>query len=222
MMRTSKATSVAAKICGLKDRTAIQAAVDGGARYVGFVFYSPSPRAVTPAQVQKLSKSIPPSVIMVGLFVDPGDKFLQDVLEHVALDFIQLHGGEDPNRVRTIKALTNCPVLKAGKVANGADVDGAVDYDGLADMLLFDAKAPKNMHDALPGGNGLVFNWILLANRHWRSPWMLSGGLDPENVSQAVSLTRAQAVDVSSGVESAPGEKDPAAIKAFLDAVKAL
>ena len=125
-------------------------------------------------------------------------------------------------RVREIKALTNLPVLKAIKVANGADLDAASAFDGVADMLLFDAKAPKDLADALPGGNGLVFDWNLLTGRRWQRPWMLSGGLDAGNVAQAVSIAGAHAVDVSSGVEHRPGAKDPAAIKAFLDAVKAL
>ncbi len=114
------------------------------------------------------------------------------------------------------------PVLKAIKVAKAADLDGAENYDGVADMLLFDAKAPKYMAEALPGGNGLVFDWNLLAGRHWQQPWMLSGGLDVDNVAQAVTIAGARAVDVSSGVERAPGEEDPVAIKAFLDAVKIL
>jgi phosphoribosylanthranilate isomerase len=114
------------------------------------------------------------------------------------------------------------PVLKAIKVANGADLDAAKAYDGVADMLLFDAKAPKDLADALPGGNGLIFDWNMLTGRHWQQPWMLAGGLDAGNVAQAVSIAGARAVDVSSGVEHRPGVKDPAAIKAFLDAVKAL
>lgn len=221
-MTKLKGNSVVAKVCGLKDQADIKAAVGGGARYIGLVFYPPSPRAVKPAHAQKLLSFIPVSTLKVGLFVDPTDKFLKDVLNLVPLDILQLHGNEGPHRVQTIKALTGRPVLKAIKIANRADVDGADEYDGLADMLLFDAKVPNNMSDALPGGNGLVFDWDLLANRHWQSPWMLSGGLNTENVGQAVKITGASAVDVSSGVENSPGKKNPVAIKAFLDVVKSL
>ena len=221
-MKNLKENSVVTKVCGLSGRSDIEAAVIGGARYIGFVFYPPSPRAVTPTHAKNLVRYVPPSVITVGLFVDPTDKFLKNVLNLVPLDFIQLHGSEDPGRVQTVKVLTERPVLKAIKVANGTDVDRADNFDGLADMLLFDAKAPKNLQDTLPGGNGLTFDWNLLANRYWKSPWMLSGGLNTGNVGQAVNITGASAVDVSSGVETAPGEKNPDAIKAFLDAVKTL
>ena len=221
-MTKTNGNAVEAKICGLMDQSDIEAAVNGGARYVGLVFYAPSPRAVTPAHALKLLRLIPISIIKVGLFVDPTDKFLKQILNLVPLDFVQLHGSENPDRVRTIKALTRRPVMKAIKVANREDVDRANDYDGLADMLLFDAKTPMNMRGALPGGNGLIFDWHLLADRNWQSPWMLSGGLNLDNVSEAVNITGASAVDVSSGVETAPGEKSPVAIKAFLDVVKTL
>lgn len=213
---------VAVKICGLKDAEAIGAAVGGGASYVGLVFYPPSPRVVTPAQARDLGALVPPAVKKVGLFVDPDDALLDRVLSQAPLDMIQLHGDEDPARVARIKTRTKLPVLKAIKIAKRADIDAADDFEDVADMLLFDAKAPTDMADALPGGNGLVFDWNLLAGRRWKRPWMLSGGLDAGNVAQAVRISGARAVDVSSGVESAPGVKDPAAIKAFLDAVKTL
>ncbi len=222
MNSSDKATPVAVKICGLKDPGAIAAAVAGGARYVGFNFFPPSPRAVTPAKAAALAASVPGSVKKVGLFVDPDDALLTTVLAQVPLDMIQLHGAESPDRVARIKTLTGLAVLKAIRVANAGDLDGATAFDGVADMLLFDAKAPKTMADALPGGNGLVFDWNLLTHRKWQQPWMLAGGLNAENVAQAIAIAGARAVDVSSGVERAPGEKDPAAIKAFLDAVKAL
>ncbi len=217
-----KTSSIAVKICGLNDLASTDAAVANGASYVGLNFYSPSPRAVTPEQARELSRHIPAEVKKVGLFVDPDDALLQSVLAQVPLDLIQPHGSESPARVGAIKTLTGLPVLKAIKVADASDLDGADAYDGVADMLLFDAKAPKDLAHALPGGNGLVFDWTLLTHRHWQQPWMLSGGLDASNVAQAVGIAGARAVDVSSGVERAPGAKDPAAIKAFLDAVKAL
>ena len=221
-MEYSNAKSVAAKICGLKDQATIQAAVSGGASYIGLVFYHKSPRYVTPNHAHQLFTLIPPTVKTVGLFVSPTDKFLREVLDIISLDFIQLHGFEIPSRIQKIKTLTGRPVIKAVKVAKRADVDGAANFDGFADMLLFDAKPPKDKRDALPGGNGLTFDWNLLANRQWRCPWMLSGGLNPENVGQAVKTAGAYAVDVSSGVETTPGHKDPIAIKAFLDVVNTL
>ncbi|MDA1098956.1 MAG: phosphoribosylanthranilate isomerase [Proteobacteria bacterium] len=217
---------MAAKICGLKDPVAIDAAVRGGASYVGLVFYPQSPRAVTPAQARELAALVPATVRKVGLFVDPDDALLETVLTQVPLDLIQLHGGESPGRVARIKAQTAAPanltIMKAIKIAKRSDLDVADDFDEVADMLLFDAKAPTDMADALPGGNGLMFDWTLLTGRQWRRPWMLSGGLTAGNVAQAVRISGARAVDVSSGVESAPGVKDPAAIKAFLDVVKTL
>lgn len=226
MNKPSKIMPVAVKICGLKDPVAIDAAVKGGASYVGLVFYPRSPRAVTPALARELAALVPPAVKKVGLFVDPDDALLATVLAQVPLDLIQLHGGESPGRVAEIRTRITVPanlaILKAITVASRADLDLANDYDEIADMLLFDAKAPTDMADALPGGNGLVFDWNLLTGRQWRRPWMLSGGLDAGNVAQAVRISGARAVDVSSGVESVPGVKDPVAIKAFLDAVKTL
>ena len=214
--------TVAAKICGLKDPASIDAVVGGGARYIGLNFFPPSPRAVTPDRAGALAPLIPASVQKVGLFVDPDDDLLRDVLSRVSFDLIQLHGNESPERVAAVKALTDRPVMKAIKVAGARDLDNAAAFDGVADLLLFDTKAPKDMAHALPGGNGLVFDWNLLAGRRWQQPWMLAGGLNAGNVAQAVTIAGAALVDVSSGVERAPGEKDNAAIKAFLDAVKAL
>ena len=158
----------------------------------------------------------------VGLFVDPTDRLLEDVLDVVALDILQLHGSEAPDRVAEVRERFGLPVLKAIKVAGRDDLDRAAAYDAVADMLLYDAKAPKDMRDALPGGNGLTFDWRLLADRPRQGAWMLSGGLDADNVAEAIRIARPPAVDVSSGVEFEPGRKNPAAIKAFLDAAKAL
>ena len=214
--------AITAKICGLNDPASVDAAVSNGAAYMGFVFYPPSPRAVTLGQAHDLAVPIPATVKKVGLFVDPDDALLSSVLVDVTLDMIQLHGAEAPSRVAEVKSLTGLPILKAIKIAKAVDFDEAHGFADIADMLLFDAKAPKDLADALPGGNGLVFDWNLLTNRHWKCPWMLSGGLDADNVTQAIEISRAGAVDVSSGVEHRPGAKDPARIKAFLDAVGAL
>ena len=214
--------TVEAKICGVNSRAALQAALDGGAAYVGFVFYPPSPRSLTPEQAAALAAVVPPGVRKVGLFVDPDDATLSATLDVVELDLLQLHGAETPERVAEIKSRTGVAVMKAVKVEAAADVDSAVAYEDSADLILFDAKPPRDMKGALPGGNAVSFDWRLLAGRDRACPWMLSGGLDADNVAEAVRISGAPAVDVSSGVEARPGEKDPAKIAAFLEAVSRL
>jgi phosphoribosylanthranilate isomerase len=213
--------SVKAKICGINSHDAMAAAIDGGASYVGLVFYPPSPRAVTAQQAAFLCKYVPDSVIKVGLFVDIDDDTLAAIIASVPLDLLQLHGSETPARVAEIKQHTGLPVIKAIKIASPDDVATAEAYFDTANRLLFDAKAPVDMKGALPGGNALIFDWQLIADRPWPLPWMLSGGLDAENVAAAIRVTGARAVDVSSGVESAPGVKDIARIAVFLKAVSA-
>jgi phosphoribosylanthranilate isomerase len=213
--------TVDAKICGVSDRAAIDAAVAGGARYVGFVFFPRSPRHVTPLQAAELSVMLPDRVIPVALAVDPDDALVSEIDAVAGISMFQLHGGETPDRVAAIKAKTGKPVMKAVKVSEAADLDAANAYTDIADMLLFDAKPPPEMKNALPGGNALSFDWTILAGRDWPVPWMLSGGLDPDNVADAIRVSGATAVDISSGVESAPGVKDPRLISAFLKAVNA-
>jgi phosphoribosylanthranilate isomerase len=207
---------VATKICGINDETAMRTAVAGGVRFVGFVFYPPSPRAVEPEDAAQLAALASGDVTRVGLFVDSDDALLESALTAVTLDMIQLHGSETPERCREIRTRWNLPVMKAIKVLTSDDIDAAGAYDGAVDWLMFDAKAPKNMKDALPGGNALAFDWTLLAGRDFPVPWMLAGGLNPDNLAEAVRLSGAEVVDVSSGVESAPGRKDPMLIEAFL------
>ncbi|MTH63844.1 phosphoribosylanthranilate isomerase [Paracoccus shanxieyensis] len=206
--------SVSVKICGLTRPDGVDAAVKAGARYLGFVFFPKSPRHVTAAEAAALAADVPLGIARVGLFVNPDDALLESTLASVPLDVIQLHGGEDPARVAEVKALTGLPVMKAVGVAEPKDLDALWDYGLVADMLLIDAKPPKDAD--LPGGNGLAFDWRLLAGRQILKPWLLAGGLTPDNVSQALRLTRAQGVDVSSGVESAPGIKDPDLIRSFI------
>ena len=205
---------VSVKICGLKDAGAVDAAVSAGARYLGFVFFPKSPRHVTPEQAAELATRVPVGIARVGLFVDPNDAALQSVLGRVPLDIVQLHGTETPARVAEVKALTGLPVMKAVGIAEPADLDQLWDYGLAADMLLVDAKPPRAA--TLPGGNGLAFDWRLLVGRQMLKPWLLAGGLTPENVNAAIRLTRAQGVDVSSGVESAPGVKDAERIRQFV------
>ncbi len=211
--------SVLAKICGLKSEEAVEAALRGGAAYLGFVFYPQSPRAVGAEEAARLSAGVPKGVCRVGLFVDAGDERIAAVLEEAPLDLLQLHGSESPERVEALKRRFGLPVMKAIKIAGEKDLAAAVPYEESADLLLFDAKSPPG---ALPGGNGLLFDWRLLAGRRWRRPWMLSGGLDAEILPEAVKVSGARLVDVSSGVETAPGQKDAAKIRAFLAAAGCL
>ncbi|MEC9345014.1 MAG: phosphoribosylanthranilate isomerase [Pseudomonadota bacterium] len=212
---------VHAKICGLNTPDVVDAAIAGGADAVGFVFYPPSPRAVSPETAAVLAGHAG-TALKVGLFVDPDDALLDRVLGALDLDIVQLHGSESPERVREIEALTGRPAMKAIKIAGPEDLGVVRDYDDAASWLLFDARPPKDRANALPGGNGVSFDWRLLAGRRWSKPWMLSGGLDATNVAEAVRISGAPWVDVSSGVETKPGEKSPALIARFLNAVQAI
>jgi phosphoribosylanthranilate isomerase len=213
--------SIAAKICGLSTEAAVAAAVAGGAAYLGFVFYPPSPRAVTAERAARVCAGVPEGIAKVGLFVDADDDAIAAVLAAAAIDLMQFHGGESPERVADAKTRFGRPVMKAVAIAGPEDVIAAARYEEVADLLLFDAKPPRRP-DALPGGNGLAFDWDLIARRTWRRPWMLSGGLTAELLPEAVRISGAVAVDVSSGVESRPGEKDLDKIGAFLAAARAL
>ncbi|HEX3953803.1 MAG TPA: phosphoribosylanthranilate isomerase [Stellaceae bacterium] len=212
--------SLAAKICGLSSEAAVAAAVEGGAAYIGFVFYPPSPRAVMPPRAGALCASVPPGIRLVGLFVDADDAAIGAVLDAAPIDLLQFHGRETPARIAEVKARFQRPVMKAIAVADPEDVKVAARYEEIADMLLFDAKPPRRA-DALPGGNGLVFDWQLIAGHRWRLPWMLSGGLTAALLPEAVRISGAGAVDVSSGVERRPGDKDPDKIRDFLAAARA-
>jgi phosphoribosylanthranilate isomerase len=213
--------SVAAKLCGLSTETAVTAAVAGGAAYLGFVFYPPSPRAVTAERAASVSAAVPEGIARVGLFVDADDDAIAAVLARAPIDLMQFHGGESPERVADAKTRFGRPVMKTIAIAGPEDVLAAARYEEVADLLLFDAKPPRRP-EALPGGNGLAFDWGLIAGRSWRCPWMLSGGLTAELLPEAVRISGAAAVDVSSGVESRPGEKDLDKIGAFLAAARAL
>lgn len=188
---------------------------------MGLVFYERSPRYVPPETAAQLARLAPTGVRVVGLFVEPDDLFLERVVTSVPLDMLQLHGEEEPGRVAEIRAAYSIETMKAVKVSDAADLDAARRYEAVADRLLFDAKPPKGVA-ALPGGNGLSFDWTLLHGRSWVRPWMLSGGLTTDNLAEAVRTTGASAVDVSSGVEDRPGHKVPAKIRAFLDVANGL
>lgn len=206
------------KICGLTDPDAVAAAVEGGASHLGFVFFPPSPRAVEPWEAAELCDGLPEDVAVVGLFVDPTDDEINAVMQQVRLDLIQLHGHETPERVEAVRQEFGMPVMKALGVSEAADLEAARTYLGVADMLLFDAKPPKGAER--PGGNAVAFDWSLMsAWTDCETPWLLAGGLTPATVAEALRISGAPGVDVSSGVETAPGEKDPDLILAFLDAV---
>lgn len=208
------------KICGLRSEAALDAALAGGADYVGFVFYAPSPRNIAPNAARALADRARGRAKVVALFVDPDDELLASVIEAVSPDIIQLHGAESPARVSDIARRFGRPVLKAVSVADAKDVEAALAYAGHADRILFDAKPLEGAAGALPGGNGLAFDWQALAGLQGRIDFMLAGGLNPANVAEAIRCTGAHAVDVSSGVESRPGEKDPDLIRRFLQAAK--
>lgn len=214
--------TVAVKICGLTSPEAVDAAVKAGAAYVGFVFFPPSPRCLEPAQARDLAQVIPEGIAKVGVFVDPSDLEIELVLDLAPLDVIQLHGDETPERVAEVQQKFGLKVMKAVAIAGEADVLRAKKYETVADLLLFDAKPPKSMAHALPGGNGLAFDWTLVGSRQWQCPWMLSGGLTSEMIGEAVRISGASMVDVSSGVETAPGQKSLELIAAFMATVNSL
>ncbi|MCB1312260.1 MAG: phosphoribosylanthranilate isomerase [Sedimentitalea sp.] len=204
------------KICGITDSADIPAAILAGARYVGFVFFPPSPRNLSLTEAAVMARSVPEGICKVALTVDADDALLDRLLDAVPLDMLQLHGRESPQRVAAVQERFGLPVMKAVGVAGESDLPALDDYARVADQILVDAKPPKDAD--LPGGNGLAFDWRLIAGRRWPVPWMLAGGLTPENVAEAIRMTGARQVDVSSGVESAPGVKDAARIRAFVAA----
>ena len=213
--------SVDIKICGLSQPDMLEAALEAGAAYVGLVFYEPSPRNVTIAQAQALAEIARGRAAIVALTVDAPDALLRDISRQVRPDFLQAHGSETPDRVREMTELTGLPVIKAIKIREAKDVGDARDYAGVAAMILFDARAPDALADALPGGNGIAFDWTLLKGENGGTPFMLSGGLDCSNIAEAIRVTGAPAVDVSSGVERAPGVKDAALIRKFIETARA-
>ena len=214
------APRVRVKFCGLTRPADVEAAATAGAAYVGFVFFPKSPRHLAPDQARALALAVPPGIAKVALTVDMDDAGIDAILDSVPVDLLQLHGRETPERVAAVKARTGLPVMKAVGVAGPEDLAALDSFTRVADQILVDAKAPKGA--ALPGGNGIAFDWRLIAGRRWPLPWMLAGGLTPDNVAEAVRLTGARQVDVSSGVESAPGVKDPARMAAFAAALGAV
>jgi len=210
--------SLIVKICGLSTPEAIDVALDAGADMVGFVFFPPSPRNISFDAARTLGSRVHGRALKVALTVDAGDEFIDAVAQALRPDFLQLHGKEPPARVAELKRRLGLPIMKAIAVETGADTGAVAGYAAIADRLLFDARPPREA--TRPGGLGKPFDWRLLEHLDLGLPFMLSGGLDAGNVGEALRITHAPGVDVSSGVERAPGEKDPAKISAFVRAAR--
>ena len=210
---------VSVKICGLATVDDVRACADAGANYMGLVFFEKSPRNITIPAARELALAAPLGLAKVALVVNPSDAELDAITATVPLDMFQLHGRETPERVAEVKSRYGLPVMKAVGIADGDDLPKLESYFGVADQILVDAKPPKG--GELPGGNGLSFDWRLIAGRRWPCPLMLAGGLTPENVAEAVKMTGAKQVDVSSGVEDAPGQKNAALIQKFVQSSRA-
>lgn len=208
------------KVCGLSDPAHVRTAVEAGADYIGFVFYEPSPRYISTMVAQGLATLARGRSKIVALVVDADDALIDRINAEVKPDFFQAHGSETVDRIAEIHARTGVPVIKVIKVREASDIETASAYDKVADMVLFDAKAPETLTNPLPGGNGIPFDWSLLSRDGSATKFMLSGGLEAGNVAEALDTTGAPAVDVSSGVETAPGVKDAAAIVKFIEAVR--
>jgi phosphoribosylanthranilate isomerase len=210
---------VEVKICGLSTPETVEAAITAGADLIGFVFFPSSPRNVTLEQAARLAALARGRAKSVALVVDADDQLLSAIAGHVQPDIIQAHGSETPGRVAEIERLTGKPVIKAIRVKDAGDIAAAAEFSTVASLILYDAKAPETLGSALPGGNGHAFDWGLLEGSR-RPAFMLAGGLTPENVAEAIRVTGAPMVDVSSGVEIAPGVKDPGLIRKFIEAAK--
>ena len=204
------------KICGLRTVDDVAAVARAGAAYAGFVFFPKSPRHLSIPEAKALALAVPTGLAKVALIVNADDAAIEAILADVPIDMLQLHGAESAERVAEVRDRFGLPVMKAVGLSGEADLAAIMEYSLIADQLLIDAK-PGSGTD-LPGGNGLAFDWRLLVGRKWLRPWMLAGGLGPHNVAEAIRLTGARQVDVSSGVESAPGVKDHALIAAFVAA----
>jgi phosphoribosylanthranilate isomerase len=210
--------TIAVKICGLTSAAAVDAAADAGAAYGGLVFHRRSPRFVAPEAARALAGHMRGRLKIVALVADMDDAELEAVVERVHPDYLQLHGAEDVARTAAIRARFGLPVIKALAVAESADLAAALEFEKVADMLLFDARAPEGAERR--GGHGAAFDWKILSGRAFVKPWFLAGGLTPDNVARAIRLSGAGLVDVSSGVESAPGVKDKTRIAAFIAATR--
>jgi phosphoribosylanthranilate isomerase len=208
------------KICGLKTAETVEAAIAAGASFVGFVFYLRSPRNVTLEQARQLAELARGRAKIVALIVDAEDTLIEDIARDVRPDLFQAHGKESARRIAEISRRTGIAVIKAVKIGSAEDLGAGDAYDDAASIIMYDAKLPEGFVNALPGGNGVAFDWSLLTRSRRHKPFILSGGLTPDNVADAIRLTNAPIVDVSSGVESAPGVKDIGLIRKFIEAAR--
>ncbi len=208
------------KICGINSAAALDAAAQGGAKMLGFVFFGKSPRNVTTDEARDLLARVPQGVTKVALMVNPSDAEVQSIADQLPFDLLQLHGSETVQRVAEIKAISGLPAMKAIGIAGADDIARTHAYEAVCERILLDAKPPKDA--ILPGGNACSFDWTLIAGEKWLKPWLLAGGLNADNLAEAVKTSGASFVDVSSGVEDAPGRKSVEKIRAFLDLARAL
>ena len=212
--------SLSVKVCGIRELEALEVSVECGVDYLGFVFFSKSPRNISASFYSKLARIVPKKVAKVGLFVDPDDQLIDEVLSEGQLDFIQLHGNEAPSRVLSIKEKFSLPIIKAFPITNEQDFECLKPYYDYVDKFLFDSRPPKE--SSRPGGNAVAFDWRLMSQYSLQKPWLLAGGLNSGNLSDAVKQSGCKQVDVSSGVERSLGIKDPYLIKAFITLAKTL
>ena len=210
------------KICGMNSQTAIDAAIASGVDYLGFVFFPPSPRSLTPEIASSLMEKRSDDFKVVAVVVNPSDKLLEEITYHLAPDIFQLHGSETADDIEKIKQKFDTKIIKAIKISEREDFEEVSKFDKVADFLLFDAAAPVNTAHSLPGGNGISFNWNWLSNASLATPWFLSGGLNISNINEAVRTTGATALDVSSGVEDKAGFKNNQKIIEFMNTVRTL
>ena len=210
------------KICGMNSQTAVDAAIASGVDYLGFVFFPPSPRSLTPEFASSLMEERSDDFKVVAVVVNPSDKLLEEITNHLAPDIFQLHGSETAEDITNIKQKFNTKIIKAIKISKREDFEEVSKFDKVADFLLFDAAAPENTTHSLPGGNGISFNWNWLSDASLETPWFLSGGLNISNINEAIKITGATAVDVSSGVENKAGIKNSKKIIEFMKTVRTL
>ena len=210
------------KICGMNSQTAVDAAIASGVDYLGFVFFPPSPRSLTPEFASSLMEERSDDFKVVAVVVTPSDKLLEEITNHLAPDIFQLHGSETAEDITNIKQKFNTKIIKAIKISKLEDFEEVSKFDKVADFLLFDAAAPENTTHSLPGGNGISFNWNWLSDASLETPWFLSGGLNISNINEAIKITGATAVDVSSGVEDKAGIKNNKKIIEFMKTVRTL
>ena len=210
------------KICGMNSQTAVDAAIASGVDYLGFVFFPPSPRSLTPEFASSLMEERSDDFKVVAVVVNPSDKLLEEITNHLAPDIFQLHGSETAEDITNIKQKFNTKIIKAIKISKLEDFEEVSKFDKVADFMLFDAAAPENTTHSLPGGNGISFNWNWLSDASLKTPWFLSGGLNISNINEAIKITGATAVDVSSGVEDKAGIKNNKKIIEFMKTVRTL